>query len=61
MPTGELRIGQNPNANGGRIREDLVLPTLDNYEVKEVASSATAGASSRPPVASVSTPATSSS
>ena len=37
MPTGELRIGQNPNANGGRIREDLVLPTLDNYEVKEVA------------------------
>ena len=36
MPTGELRIGQNPNANGGRIREDLVLPTLDNYEVKEV-------------------------
>ena len=36
MPTGELRIGQNPNANGGRIREDLVLPPLDNYEVKEV-------------------------
>ena len=37
MPTGELRIGENPNANGGRIREDLVLPPLDNYEVKEVA------------------------
>ena len=23
MPKGELRIGQNPNANGGRIREEL--------------------------------------
>lgn len=36
MPQGELRIGQNPNANGGRIREDLKLPNLDDYEVKEV-------------------------
>lgn len=36
MPEGELRIGENPNANGGRIREDLKLPTLDEYEVKEV-------------------------
>lgn len=36
MPTGELRIGQNPNANGGRIREDLKLPALEDYEVKEV-------------------------
>ena len=26
MPTGELRIGENPNANGGRIREELKLP-----------------------------------
>lgn len=36
MPTGELRLGQNPNANGGRIREDLKLPDLENYEVKQV-------------------------
>ena len=37
MPTGELRIGANPNANGGRIREELKLPKLEDYEVKEVA------------------------
>ena len=37
MPTGELRIGENPNANGGRIREELKLPKLEDYEVKEVA------------------------
>ena len=37
MPTGELRIGENPNANGGRIREELNLPALEDYEVKEVA------------------------
>lgn len=36
MPQGELRIGENPNANGGRIREDLKLPNLEDYEVKEV-------------------------
>jgi xylulose-5-phosphate/fructose-6-phosphate phosphoketolase len=36
MPEGELRIGENPNANGGRIREELVLPKLEDYEVKEV-------------------------
>ncbi len=36
MPKGELRIGQNPNANGGRIREDLKLPRLENYEIKEI-------------------------
>ena len=36
MPTGELRIGANPNANGGVIRKDLVLPALEDYEVKEV-------------------------
>lgn len=37
MPTGELRIAENPNANGGRIREELKLPKLEDYEVKEVA------------------------
>ena len=37
MPKGELRIGANPNANGGVIRKDLVLPALEDYEVKEVA------------------------
>lgn len=36
MPEGELRIGENPNANGGRIREELNLPALEDYEVKEV-------------------------
>lgn len=36
MPEGELRIGQNPNANGGRIREDLKLPDLSAYEVTGV-------------------------
>lgn len=36
MPEGDLRIGANPNANGGLIRKDLKLPTLDDYEVKEV-------------------------
>ena len=36
MPKGELRIGANPNANGGRIREDLKLPELDQYEVTGV-------------------------
>ena len=37
MPKGELRIGANPNANGGVIRNDLKLPNLEDYEVKEVA------------------------
>ena len=37
MPTGKLRIGANPNANGGVIREELNLPALEDYEVKEVA------------------------
>ncbi|WP_022859707.1 phosphoketolase [Bifidobacterium magnum] len=36
MPKGELRIGANPNANGGVIRQELDLPNLDDYEVKEV-------------------------
>ena len=36
MPKGELRIGANPNANGGRIREDLKLPELDQYEITGV-------------------------
>ncbi|MBF1678053.1 MAG: phosphoketolase, partial [Scardovia wiggsiae] len=36
MPKGELRIGANPNANGGVIREELKLPKLEDYEVKEV-------------------------
>ncbi|WP_418968688.1 phosphoketolase [Alloscardovia omnicolens] len=36
MPEGELRIGENPNANGGRIREELDLPAIEDYEVTEV-------------------------
>ena len=33
MPKGDLRIGANPNANGGKIREDLVLPDIHAHEV----------------------------
>ena len=36
MPEGDLRIGENPNANGGRIREELDLPAIEDYEVTEV-------------------------
>lgn len=36
MPKGELRLGANPNANGGLIREDLNLPDLASYRVDEV-------------------------
>ena len=33
MPTGDLRIGANPNANGGLVREELVLPDIHAHEV----------------------------
>ena len=33
MPEGVLRIGANPNANGGLVREDLVLPDIHAHEV----------------------------
>ncbi len=33
MPQGDLRIGANPNANGGLVREDLVLPDIHAHEV----------------------------
>ena len=33
MPKGDLRIGANPNANGGRVREDLNLPNIHAHEV----------------------------
>ncbi|OFR00192.1 phosphoketolase [Alloscardovia sp. HMSC034E08] len=36
MPEGDMRIGENPNANGGRIREELDLPAIEDYEVAEV-------------------------
>lgn len=36
MPTGELRLGANPNVNGGLVRTPLVLPKLDDYRVTEV-------------------------
>jgi xylulose-5-phosphate/fructose-6-phosphate phosphoketolase len=36
MPKGELRIGQNPNANGGRILKPLDLPKLDDYKIDGV-------------------------
>ncbi len=33
MPQGDLRLGANPNANGGLIREDLELPDIHDYEI----------------------------
>ena len=33
MPTGELRIGANPNANGGKVRRELELPDIHAHEV----------------------------
>ncbi|MBR3385070.1 MAG: phosphoketolase [Atopobiaceae bacterium] len=33
MPKGELRLGANPNANGGLQRQELVLPDVREYEV----------------------------
>ena len=33
MPTGELRIGANPNANGGVVRQELELPDIHAHEV----------------------------
>ncbi len=34
LPTGELRMGANPHANGGRLVRDLILPDYRNYGVK---------------------------
>ena len=33
MPTGELRLGANPNANGGVVRRELNLPDIHAHEV----------------------------
>ncbi len=33
MPVGDLRIGANPNANGGKLRRELVLPDIHAHEV----------------------------
>lgn len=33
MPTGELRIGANPNANGGILRTELELPDIHAHEI----------------------------
>lgn len=33
MPKGDLRIGANPNANGGKIRRELELPDIHAHEV----------------------------
>lgn len=58
MPTGELRIGANPNANGGKVRRELELPDIHAHEIL-VAEKATAGAPPRPPASLASTPPTS--
>lgn len=33
MPTGELRLGANPNANGGLLRTELELPVAEDYAI----------------------------
>jgi xylulose-5-phosphate/fructose-6-phosphate phosphoketolase len=33
MPKGDLRLGANPNANGGLRREELKLPNIKDYEL----------------------------
>jgi len=33
MPQGELRLGANPNANGGVLRTELELPPTEKYEI----------------------------
>jgi xylulose-5-phosphate/fructose-6-phosphate phosphoketolase len=33
-PEGDLRLGMNPNGNGGNLRRDLDLPEVATYEVK---------------------------
>ena len=33
MPKGDLRIGENPNANGGRLLKPLELPDIHDYEI----------------------------
>jgi len=33
-PKGERRMGSNPNANGGKLLKDLVLPDFREYELK---------------------------
>ncbi len=33
-PEGDLRLGMNPNGNGGNLRRDLDLPEIATYEVK---------------------------
>ncbi|RBQ00100.1 phosphoketolase [Bifidobacterium xylocopae] len=33
MPKGDLRIGENPNANGGRLLKPLDLPDIHDYEI----------------------------
>ncbi len=32
-PTGELRMGANPNVNGGKVRKDLNMPPLEKHSV----------------------------
>ena len=33
LPSGELRLGANPNANGGKVRQSLKLPDIHAHEV----------------------------
>ena len=33
MPEGDLRLGANPNANGGTVRRELMLPDIHAHEV----------------------------
>lgn len=33
IPTGEKRMGSNPNTNGGKLLKELILPNVKNYEI----------------------------
>ena len=33
-PEGERRMGANPHANGGRLRQELIVPSIGGYEVE---------------------------
>ncbi|MGK6312325.1 phosphoketolase family protein [Neorhizobium sp. DT-125] len=33
-PEGERRMGANPNANGGRLRKELIVPSIGDYEIE---------------------------
>ncbi|GII20982.1 phosphoketolase family protein [Planosporangium mesophilum] len=47
LPRGDLRMGANPHANGGRLTRDLELPDFREYGVKVVAAGETSAEPTR--------------